>query len=644
MNYAHIDGEHGSGTGVAYEIQILKSCAAVAALKDDWQQLTECSATPNVFMTYDWYQAWIGRLLAEGSQGRLEPYVLLLKQRGTTVGIAPFVRRTATRLGVHICKIEFLTHHSDYNELVVGRETAALSLAVMNHFAHNPREWDLIDLMEMRDCGSRIDEAKAAAARAGLSVRTMIQGEGCPWMPIDAPWSELRQTDRLQFAHRAALGFEKKSNEGFRVRIVDQPHLERSLLERLIAVEAQKKVDGLPSPPFIARYRSVFQTLLDTLGPRNSIAVVLAERNDELVSWLFLFRCGNKFWDYLTAFDRRFAALSPGTAVVCAALDYGFAHGCGEFDFLRGADAYKLRWTDKLHQNRRMLLWSTRWKSRLAAWALLRQHPLSEIEDELSKQPVLTIGENASQNRRETTLPDETPPELAANLAYYKSAAAVATYSFYSFLREEECLFPKYFKAGESVLDLGCGVGRTSLLMHELGMRVRGIDRSEVFIETARRRFPYLDLRIGSFDRLEEPDASYDHVLIALNSIDCAYPEAQRRQALRECARVLKPGGTLLYSSHNLKSLHWFSPYYGRRLRWKFRNFIHAFKKKHYILEDAQCLFYSVPSYVVKQTEAQGLKLVEIRGFNRFRSTRIDHYFSPYLHYVFIKPQEALHA
>jgi len=233
----------------------------------------------------------------------------------------------------------------------------------------------------------------------------------------------------------------------------------------------------------------------------------------------------------------------------------------------------------------------------------------------------------------------EAPAQQAANLAYYSSPAAIAAYSFYSLLKEEEYLFPKYFKTGESVLDLACGLGRTTLLLHEMGMRVRGVDRSEVFIELARRRFPYLDLCLGSYDSIDEEDGSFDNILIALNGIDYAIPEAQRVTALHECARVLKPGGIFIFSSHNLKSLHWFSPYYGRNLRWKARNCLRAFGEPCYVKEGSEYSFYTVPGYVVRQTESVGIKLLEIRGFNRFRSIRLDQYFSPYLHYVFTKPQ-----
>lgn len=42
----------------------------------------------------------------------------------------------------------------------------------------------------------------------------------------------------------------------------------------------------------------------------------------------------------------------------------------------------------------------------------------------------------------------------------------------------------------------------------------------------------------------------------------------------------------------------------------------------------AEYMLYTVPKYVVRQTETVGLRLLEIRGINRYRSTRIDEYFS----------------
>jgi len=215
---------------------------------------------------------------------------------------------------------------------------------------------------------------------------------------------------------------------------------------------------------------------------------------------------------------------------------------------------------------------------------------------------------------------------------------AISDYSIYQLLPEEQYLFPKYYKPGESVLDLACGMGRTTLLLHEMGMTVRGIDVSDVFIEATKKRFPYLDLKIGSFDRIEEADNSFSHVLISFNGIDLAFPAANRLMALRECARVLKPGGTFIFSSHNLKSMRCFSPFYRNRLMWKLRNSAKAFREWVYIEEEGLHHFYSSRDFVLWQTSEVGLRFLEMKWISKLGIDRVDRYFSPYIHYAFEKP------
>ena len=233
---------------------------------------------------------------------------------------------------------------------------------------------------------------------------------------------------------------------------------------------------------------------------------------------------------------------------------------------------------------------------------------------------------------------DQIPRELAENLQAFKTSQAIDEYSAYLLYPEEKRLFAKYYKAGDSVLDLGCGLGRTTLLLYEMGLAVRGIDTSEVFIDTARRRLPYLDLHVGSYDHLEEAASSFTHVMISLNGIDYAYPESQREAALRECARVLKPGGTFIYSSHNIKSLHFFSPRYRYRILWKLRNGLRAFKDRAYVMEAGLHTLYTSREFVIRQTEQMGLNLLEIVWLKMIGHERIDRYFSPYCYYVFTKP------
>ena len=299
---------NGIALNPSYTVEVVSTEAGVAALENDWNRLTDCAENPNVFMTYGWFRTWTKGLISEAGSEHLQPYVLSIKQNQAVVGIAPLVRRIVPRFGLRVRKLEFATYHSDHNELVIGMEVRSLTGAVMEHLAGLAGEWDLLDLTDLRDEGDRIAAMETAAVSAGLPHRLFFETIGCPSMPIDAPWSETQKKKHLRFARRAFLGLHERAGEGFRLRVVDRPQLEEGLLERMIAVEAQKQVDGRLSKPFIGSYPEVFRSLFDTLGPHGLIAIIVLEKFDRLVAYRFLYVCGTKLWDYQTAYDREYSS------------------------------------------------------------------------------------------------------------------------------------------------------------------------------------------------------------------------------------------------------------------------------------------------------------------------------------------------
>lgn len=93
-------------------------------------------------------------------------------------------------------------------------------------------------------------------------------------------------------------------------------------------------------------------------------------------------------------------------------------------------------------------------------------------------------------------------------------------------------------KAGERILDLGCGAGQLTALIHRQGAVAIGLDSSPRMIAQAQENFPTLDFRLADAAAftLEAPvDAVFSNA--ALHWIQ--QPEA----ALEQIYQALKPGG-----------------------------------------------------------------------------------------------------
>jgi ubiquinone/menaquinone biosynthesis C-methylase UbiE len=114
---------------------------------------------------------------------------------------------------------------------------------------------------------------------------------------------------------------------------------------------------------------------------------------------------------------------------------------------------------------------------------------------------------------------------------------------------------------GGKVLDVGCGPGIMAQAMINRDCAFWGVDPSQNMLEICRRRFgreKRMQFLRGDATQLAFPDAFFDAVL-CMGVIDAV---RDRRQAVREMLRVLKPGGTLLITFTNIVSPYsWWKKY-----------------------------------------------------------------------------------
>ena len=101
------------------------------------------------------------------------------------------------------------------------------------------------------------------------------------------------------------------------------------------------------------------------------------------------------------------------------------------------------------------------------------------------------------------------------------------------------------------VLDLGCGYGSAArYLAANFGCRVTGTNISEKELELARSRSEeagldsLLTFEYGDFHQLGYPDGAFDVVW----SQDAFLHAVDKMAVLSECRRVLRPGGTLVFT------------------------------------------------------------------------------------------------
>lgn len=116
---------------------------------------------------------------------------------------------------------------------------------------------------------------------------------------------------------------------------------------------------------------------------------------------------------------------------------------------------------------------------------------------------------------------------------------------FFSEAVREKALAVAGVQRGMVAADLGAGTGFITEGLVRVGLQVIAVDESEAMLETMRKKFSSIegiDYRVGEAETLPIPNGSVDYAFANMYLHHVAAPS----KAIKEMARILKPGGKLV--------------------------------------------------------------------------------------------------
>jgi CelD/BcsL family acetyltransferase involved in cellulose biosynthesis/biotin carboxylase len=313
--------------------EVLQTREAVESIAPAWRGLLERSRCNRAFASPSWY------LAALDVQPWLAPRVLACFRSGTLAGVMPLVW---DHRGDVVC---FATSLSDYNDLVVASGDVAPARLLMSVARVRVRNLELACVRADSDC------AQAEARVAAFGERKVV----CPYAEISSGYEAWLSSRSITFQKHLKLAVRRAASQGIEVRRLDpSQHKSLDLTSRFLELHKDRFGErSLFARDPVAR-AFVARALPELLC--NGAAALFGLWANERLAGLNVCMVGVDSLCYWNAgFLSSVETISPGVLMIHAGLREACAVGFSEFDMMRGAEAYKMRWCGSVREIGRLL-------------------------------------------------------------------------------------------------------------------------------------------------------------------------------------------------------------------------------------------------------------------------------------------------
>ena len=300
--------------------------------REDWDALA--ALRPSPFLTHAWLSAWA----ACRAQGRMMCATLTDRSgRLRAGGVFQQVRRGLAWAGD--------VHSGDWGVVAASADDGRRLWDELARL-HLPR----LVLGGLRSGEPEPGVAEAAFRREAYGVLHTVRATPSPYLELPGAFDDLlgmRSPNLRSQWRRKARSIERTGRARFRV-VCDGRTLARDL-DALLRVEASGwKGAGDSAIVSSASTERLYRSFAAEAAERGWLRLYLLELDDEVIAADLGCAIGGVGFLLKTGFDQRHSRHSPGLVLRGQVLRVSIEEGLHGYDFLGGAEAYKLRWTDQL--------------------------------------------------------------------------------------------------------------------------------------------------------------------------------------------------------------------------------------------------------------------------------------------------------
>ena len=330
--------------------------AEMAALEPEWQRLASACPTATVFQTYEWNAAWWRHF--GNTPGRRLRVVTFRDADGVLVGLAPLM--TSFWYATSLRRLSFLgTGTSDYLDVLAMPGWERFVAGSLYEYLETTGGWQIADFQQLRDGSFLREHCPSEASR--LTVLD-VRGEACPYLPLPQTWEMLLQ----------GLGKKTRTNVGYYDRalhkvyevalgpVTDGSELDDELSRLFELHERRWNQRWLPGVFAGRRVQAFHRDVARRLLNRDWLRLFYLRLDGVTQASLYCFGYGNRLCYYQGGFEPTLARLSLGTVLTARAMQAAIAEERQVFDFLRGDEPYKAKWTGESQFNLRRLITRSR--------------------------------------------------------------------------------------------------------------------------------------------------------------------------------------------------------------------------------------------------------------------------------------------